>query len=82
VTRYNDNNNNNNKPADRNVVQKEAEKKIKYKSLFTEIQQMWNLKRQIAPIIIGDAEIVTQVSKKIWKPYQENFQHIHYKRQL
>jgi hypothetical protein len=28
--------------ADRNVVQKEAEKKFKYDSLGTEIQRMWN----------------------------------------
>ena len=31
-------------PADRNVVRKEVEKKLKYKSLCTEIQRMWNLK--------------------------------------
>ena len=31
-------------PADRNVVQKEAERKLIYKSLCIEIQRMWNLK--------------------------------------
>ena len=30
-------------PANRNVMQKEPERKIKYKSLCTEIQQMWNM---------------------------------------
>ena len=36
----NNNNNNNNNNADRNVVEKEAEKKLKYKSLCIEIQRM------------------------------------------
>ena len=31
-------------PANRNVVQKEGEKKLKYKSLCIEMQRMWNLK--------------------------------------
>jgi len=31
-------------PAERNVVQKEAEKNLKYKSLCIELQRMWNLK--------------------------------------
>ena len=31
-------------PADRNVVQREAENKLKYKSLYIEIKRMWNLK--------------------------------------
>jgi hypothetical protein len=31
-------------PAERNVVQKEAEKKLKYESLCIQVQRMWNLK--------------------------------------
>ena len=40
-------------PADRNFVQKEAEKKLKYKSLCIEMQRMLNLKCTIVPVIIG-----------------------------
>jgi hypothetical protein len=31
--------------GDRNVIKKEAEKTLKYKSLLIEIQHMWNKKR-------------------------------------
>jgi len=51
-------------PADRNVVQKEVEKKLKYKSLCIEIQRMWKLKCTIVPVIIGATEIVTRSLKK------------------
>ena len=47
-------------PADRNVVQKEAEKKLKYECLCIEIQRMWSLKCTIIPVIIGATGIVTR----------------------
>jgi hypothetical protein len=47
-------------PADKNVVQKEAEKKLKYESLCIEIQRMWNLKCTIIPVIIKATGIVTR----------------------
>ena len=46
--------------ADRNVVQKEAEKKLNYKRLCIEIQRMWNLKCTIISVIIGATGIVTR----------------------
>jgi len=51
-------------PADRNVVQKEAEKKLKCESLYTEIQRMWNLKCTIIPAIIGATGMVTRSLRK------------------
>jgi len=51
-------------PSDRNDVQKEAEKKLKYKSLCIEIQRMWSLKCTIIPVIIGATGIVTRSLRK------------------
>ena len=50
--------------ADRNVVQKEAENKLKYKRLCVEMQRMWNLKCTVVPVIIGATGIVTRSLKK------------------
>jgi hypothetical protein len=40
-------------PTGRNVVQKEAENKLRYKSSCIEIQWIWNLKCKIIAVIIG-----------------------------
>jgi len=45
-------------------VQKEAEKKLKYKSLCIEIQRVCNLKCTIVPVIIGATGVVTRSLKK------------------
>ena len=50
--------------ADRNVVQKDAEKKLKYKSLGIEIPRIWNLKFTIIPVISGATGIVTRSLRK------------------
>jgi len=54
-------------PANRNVVQKEAEKKLKYKSFCIEIQRMWNMKCMIIPEITGATGIVTKDLRKYLK---------------
>jgi len=59
-----DNNNNVVIPANINVVQKEVEKKLKYKSLCIEIQRMWNLKCTIVPVIFGVTGIATRSLRK------------------
>jgi predicted phage tail protein len=46
--------------VDRNVTQKEAEKKLQYKSLCIEIPRMWSMKCMIIPVVIGAAGIVTR----------------------
>jgi hypothetical protein len=51
-------------PTDRNAVQKEAEKKLKYKRLYIKIQRMWTLKCTIIPIVIGATGLVTRSLRK------------------
>jgi hypothetical protein len=47
-------------PADRNVVRKEAEKRLKYESVCIEMQRMWNPKCTVIPVISGATGIVTR----------------------
>jgi hypothetical protein len=63
----NKNNNNNNRSGNtrrQKCCAKEAEKKLKYKSLCIEIQRMWNLKCTIIPVIIGATGILTRSLRK------------------
>jgi hypothetical protein len=51
-------------PSDKNVIQKKAEKKLKYKNLSIEMQRMWNMKCLVIPIIIGTTGIVNKSLQK------------------
>jgi hypothetical protein len=51
-------------PSHRNVIQKEAEKKLICKNLSAEIQRMWNMKYFVMPIIIGATGIVSKSLQK------------------
>ena len=61
-------------PADRNITQKEAEKKPKYKSSHIEMQRKYNMRFMIIPVIILATGMVTKGLKKNVEPYQENNQ--------
>jgi hypothetical protein len=49
---------------DRNVIEKEAERILKYKVLTTEIQRMWNVKTKVIPVIIGATETISKSFRK------------------
>jgi hypothetical protein len=51
-------------PAERNVTQNDAEKKLKYRSLCIEIQRMWPMKCMIIPVVLGATGIVTRGLRK------------------
>jgi Holliday junction resolvase-like predicted endonuclease len=51
-------------PGDGNVIEKEAEKILKYKDLTIEIQRMWNVKTGVIPIIIGATGTISKSFRK------------------
>jgi len=40
-------------PGDRNVINKGAEKILKYKNLIMEIQRIWNVNAKVIPVTTG-----------------------------
>jgi hypothetical protein len=51
-------------PGDRNVIQKEAEKSLKYKDITIEIQRMWSVKTRVIPVIIGATGTISKSFRK------------------
>jgi hypothetical protein len=51
-------------PGDRNVIQKEAEKILKYKDLIIEIQRTWNVKIRVIPVITGGTGTISESFRK------------------
>jgi hypothetical protein len=61
-------------PADKNVMQKKAEKYLKYKSLCMEIRRMWKMKCMNIPVINGTTRMAITGSKKVLKAIPGNIQ--------
>ena len=50
--------------GDRNVIKKEAEKILKYKSLIIEIQGMWNMRAKVILVIISVTGTISQLLRQ------------------
>jgi hypothetical protein len=59
--------------GDRNVINKEAEKILKYKDFIIERQRMWNVEANVIPVITG---ATGTVSKSV-RQYLSNIQRKH-----
>jgi hypothetical protein len=46
--------------GDRNVIEKENEKILKYKDLIIGIQRMWNVKAKVIPVIRGATGTISE----------------------
>jgi hypothetical protein len=51
-------------PGDKNVIQKEAAKILKYKDLTIEIQRMWTVKTRVIPVIIEATGTISKSFRK------------------
>jgi len=50
--------------GDRNVIEKEAEKILKYKDFTIEIQHKWNVKTKVKPVITGATGAISKSFRK------------------
>jgi hypothetical protein len=50
--------------GDRNGIQKEVEKILKYKDLTIETQRMWNVKTKVIPLITGATGAISKSFRK------------------
>jgi hypothetical protein len=60
------------------LIEKEAEKILKYEDLTIEIQRMWNVKTRVTPVIIG----ATGTISKSFRKYVSNISGNHEVREL
>jgi hypothetical protein len=60
------------------VIQKEAEKILKYKDLTTEIQRMWNVKTRVISVMIA----ATGTISKSFRKYASNIPRNHEVKEL
>jgi hypothetical protein len=47
-------------PGGRNVIKNEVQKILKYKDLVIEIQQTWNVKAKVTPVITGATRTISK----------------------
>jgi hypothetical protein len=59
-------------PGDRNVIQKGAEKVLKYMDLTTEIRRMWDVKSRVIRVIIGATGTNSKSFRKYVRTIPEN----------
>jgi hypothetical protein len=61
-------------PGDRNVIQKEGEKILKYKDLTIEIRRIWNVKTRVIPVIIGATGTISKSFRKYVSTVPGNYE--------